>query len=103
MAAEVSKARIAAEAVQGGDAVFGTECKTIGQRSQSTACHPRCALYDLVIDLEARMRAQRARFDQERHGQGARLQSQSLTQNRIDCTFAVTVLVRGICPLQYSL
>ena len=52
MAAEVSKARIAAEAVQGGDAVFG---------SQSTACRPRCALYDLVIDLEARMRAQRAR------------------------------------------
>jgi hypothetical protein len=61
MAAEVSKARIAAEAVQGGDAVFGIECKTIGQRSQSTACHPRCALYDLVIDLEARTRAQRAR------------------------------------------
>ena len=57
MAAEVSKARIAAEACR----AFGIKCKTIGQRSQSTACHPRCALYDLVIDLEARTRAQRAR------------------------------------------
>ena len=38
MAAEVSKARIAAEAVQGGDAVFGIECKTIARgRNQPLA------------------------------------------------------------------
>ncbi len=59
MAAEVSTAPIAAEAVQRSDAVLEIECEIIGQsRNQPLAM--RGALNALVINLEAPMRGKRS-------------------------------------------
>jgi hypothetical protein len=79
MAAEVSTAPIAAEAVQRSDAVLEIEREIIGQsRNQPLAIRGVRSIQSRCLDASA----MGARFNQGRHGQGARLQSQGLTRNR---------------------